>query len=162
MKFLQSVYEKISIFELNTAQLDKIIIHERYGSFIRISCSDLSIKRTGFLDLEIKATKCNFGNKRYWFLCPCCNKARVTLYIAHRGEWPSCRECLRLKYASKSKTRLEREFKTVSSFSCSDLEKIRREIVLIKYAGKYTRKYKKYINLKEKRDEEMNQLVKML
>jgi hypothetical protein len=56
--------------------------------------------------IPIMATKCNFGNERFWFCCskvtngiPCGRRVGV-LYVPSEGKVFACRLCLNLTYSS--------------------------------------------------------------
>ena len=46
--------------------------------------------------IQLTTSKTRFGGKRYWFLCPLCNKRRGVLYL--RNSSVACRVCFGLKY----------------------------------------------------------------
>ncbi len=50
------------------------------------------------------AAACRFGGVRWFWLCPHCGRRRMWLYQAWSGYY-SCRECLRLTYWSRQKSR---------------------------------------------------------
>jgi len=49
----------------------------------------------------------NIGGKRYWMLCPCCQRRVRILYISMVG-YPTCRTCLELNYPSQRSSAIER------------------------------------------------------
>ncbi len=53
-------------------------------------------------EIQTSTTLCNFGGKRYWFVCPNCNKRAGTLYKPPTREELLCRKCHGLRY-SKSR-----------------------------------------------------------
>lgn len=54
-----------------------------------------SVEQTIHFDL----TPCNYGGRRYWFLCPRCYRRVAVLYGA--GKYFYCRHCYGLTYASQ-------------------------------------------------------------
>jgi hypothetical protein len=59
--------------------------------------------------LPFTKTTPNYGGARYWFLSPCCGRRARVLYISPEGgNFPTCRECLNLKYQSQRSTYQER------------------------------------------------------
>ncbi len=56
------------------------------------------------LDYKIMlvATRCNYGNYRWWFLCPLvgCGRRVGKLYLAPGAKYFGCRACYRLTYES--------------------------------------------------------------
>lgn len=53
--------------------------------------------------IEVTTTRCNYGSRRYWFLCPRCRGRCAVLYV----DWGelTCRLCSRLCYRSQRKVR---------------------------------------------------------
>jgi len=54
-----------------------------------------------FVDLE--TTPCNYGGKRWWFLCPSCNRRCRVLYNTISTNIFACRLCHNLTYESQQK-----------------------------------------------------------
>jgi hypothetical protein len=55
-------------------------------------------------EIELEATKCNFGGERYWFKCPECNKRAGVLY---GGTIFKCRTCHGLVHKSRNESSLD-------------------------------------------------------
>ena len=51
-------------------------------------------------------TRCNYGGKRPWFLCPECNRRAAVLYLELRQL--RCRKCLDLAYPSQNESNWSR------------------------------------------------------
>jgi hypothetical protein len=49
----------------------------------------------------LDTTPCNFGGKRWWFLCPNCNRRRRILYLPPGATYFLCRICHNLTYESQ-------------------------------------------------------------
>jgi len=103
------------------------------------------------LDYKIKliSTPCNYGGKRYWFICPInekgiyCGRRVGTLFSI--GKYFGCRHCGNIIYASQIRSGRFRG----SSVSIPDIEKAEKDIKRYYYKGKPTRKYKRLLRLKE-------------
>lgn len=65
-------------------------------------------------DIRLTSTPCNFGGKRFWFICPLskdgayCGKKVGVLYKA--GDYFGCRHCYNLTYRSKNENRRSKLF----------------------------------------------------
>ena len=72
----------------------------RDGTFIgyTIASDELIISGT-HQTVSLDKTRCNYGDYRYWFKCPRCNKRSGVLYNQH-GEF-LCRQCHKLPYSSQ-------------------------------------------------------------
>lgn len=100
--------------------------------------------------IELATTFCNYGGKRYWFVCPlskngkyCGRRVGVLFSI---GKWFGCRHCGEIAYAAQMKGGKYRG----SSVSCPDIERAEKEVKRYYYNGKPTRKYRRVIRLNEK------------
>ena len=57
-------------------------------------------------NLELTSTRCNFGGRRFWFVCPLtnngipCRRRAFTLHLPPGGQYFGCRLCHRLTYRS--------------------------------------------------------------
>ena len=56
-------------------------------------------------NIELAKTLCNYGNYRYWFLCPSCSKRTGVLYCA--GSYV-CRHCIGANYHSQLQQPVDR------------------------------------------------------
>ncbi len=103
------------------------------------------------LDYKIKlvTTLCNYGGKRYWFICPLskngqyCGRRVGVLFLI--GKYYGCRHCGEIAYNSQMQTERYKGF-----VSIPDIEKAEKEVKRYYYNGKPTRKYKKVIELNNK------------
>lgn len=55
--------------------------------------------------VELLATDCNFGGKRFWFQCPKCWRRAQVLYLVD-DDW-RCRLCGHLRYPSQSEGKID-------------------------------------------------------
>jgi len=100
--------------------------------------------------VELTTTTCNYGGKRYWFICPLtkngqyCGRRVGVLYGI--GKWFGCRHCGQIAYAAQMKGGKYRG----SSVSLLDIERAEKEVKRYNYNGKPTRKYKRLIRMNEK------------
>jgi hypothetical protein len=69
-------------------------------------------------DIMFTWTRCNFGGKRIWFLCPYCNRRCAVVYSC--GKYFACRICGKIAYRTQSETSRERLF--------SKADKLRKKI----------------------------------
>ena len=56
-------------------------------------------------NIELAKTSCNYGNYRYWFLCPSCSEPTGVLYCA--GSYV-CRHCIGANYQSQLQQPIDR------------------------------------------------------
>jgi len=101
--------------------------------------------------VPLVTTPCYFGGKRYWFICPGyingmnCRRRVGTLYLS--GKYFACRHCYNLTYNSRNQGGI---FKVVGVIISEPyLDELRQQIKREVYAGKITRKFKRYLK-KEK------------
>jgi hypothetical protein len=100
--------------------------------------------------IEITTTPCNYGGKRYWFICPLtkngkyCGRRIGVLYSIDK--WFGCRHCGRIAYASQMRGGRFRG----SSISLPDVEQAEKEIKRYYYNGEPTKKYKRLIRMRAK------------
>ncbi len=59
--------------------------------------------------LGIVSTPCSYGGARQWFMCPCCARRVVLLYM--RGQTFACRHCKRVAYSSQSEDAIDRTWR---------------------------------------------------
>ena len=111
--------------------------------------------------VELATTPCNLGGKRYWFICPLskngqyCGRRVGVIYCI--GKWFGCRHCGEIAYQSQFEGGKFR----VGSVCEPDVERAYNEIKIKYYNGKPTRKYKRYLRLREKMDDSwMRAMVK--
>jgi len=103
--------------------------------------------------VELATTPCNLGGKRYWFICPLskngqyCGRRVGVIYCI--GKWFGCRHCGEIAYQSQFEGGKFR----VGSVCEPDVERAYNEIKIKYYNGKPTRKYKRYLRLREKMDD---------
>lgn len=100
--------------------------------------------------LELATTPCNYGGKRYWFICPltkngerCGRRVGVLFSI---GKWFGCRHCGEIAYAAQMRSGKYRG----SSVCLPDIERAEKEVKRWYYGGKPTRKYRRVMRLSEK------------
>jgi len=101
--------------------------------------------------IELTTTPCNYGGKRYWFICPLskngkyCGRRVGVIYLI--GKYFGCRHCGEIAYNSQMQSDRYKGF-----VSIPDIEKAEKEIKRYYYKGKPTKKYRKLIRLNEKFD----------
>jgi hypothetical protein len=103
-------------------------------------------------DIEMDATPCRYGGKRYWFICPLtkngqyCGRRVGVIYSI--GKWFGCRHCGNIAYQSQFEGGKFR----IGSVCEPDVEKAYAEVKRYSYKGKPTKKYKRYLILSDKMD----------
>lgn len=103
-------------------------------------------------DIEMTTTACRYGGKRYWFICPLskngvyCGRRVGVLYSI--GKWFGCRYCGDIAYQAQFEGGKFR----IGSISEPDVEKAYNDIKRKYYNGKPTRRYKRYMRLRDKMD----------
>jgi len=126
---------------------------ERYIQFVYTQTDRYSGEKTD-LDYKIPltTTPCYFGGKRYWFICPWyankvyCGRRVGVLYLD--GKYFACRHCYDLTYNSRNLSGISKVAGQV--ISIPELERLEKEVKRKYYAGKMTRKYKRYLKKEEK------------
>lgn len=88
--------------------------------------------------VKLSTTPCNYGGKRYWFICPlykdniaCKRRVRILYKV---GDYFGCRHCFNLTYASRNS-------EWGANLSESKIEKLESQIKREYYNGKMTRKF---------------------
>ena len=128
----------VSLDELNHElgnQLRGIVILHYVAGNQRISCN-----------IGLTTTSCNYGNFRYWFMCPKCFQRIGMLYL-YGGNF-ACRHCHNLTYESRKLNGFQKKAGRIISFD--ELETAENKVKRKYYAGKMTRKYRQYLRLDEK------------
>lgn len=108
------------------------------------------------------STPCNFGGIRYWFICPWynngiyCGRRVGNLYLS--GKRFDCRHCNNLSYSTRN---LGGMWKSVGKIiSVPNLEDEEKKIKRKYYAGKMTRRYKRFLQIKSKSVMQLHQILK--
>lgn len=127
----------------------------RETSYIRLLYT-VTVRRTGEkTDMDYKiplvTTPCNYGGKRYWFICELskngCYCGRRVGVIYSVDKWFGCRYCANIAYQAQFEGGRFRVGVTEP-----DVERAYNEVKAQYYNGKPTRKYKRYLRLREKMD----------
>ncbi len=102
--------------------------------------------------IPLVTTSCRFGGQRYWFCCPWyangvyCGRRVGVLY--KNGDYFACRHCYDLTYNSRNLSGFSRTAGQV--ISAPELERLESEVKRQYYAGKMTRRYKRFLKKEEK------------
>lgn len=111
--------------------------------------------------IPLTTTSCHFGGKRYWFICPWyingvyCGKRVGALYLADK--YLACRHCYNLTYNSRNLGGISKMAGQV--ISKPELEELENTIKIKYYAGRKTRRYKRYLKKSEKADRQFMFMV---
>ncbi len=126
---------------------------EKYVRFIYTQTNNHTDEKKDLdYKIPITTTPCYFGGKRYWFICPWysngvyCGKRVGVLYLSNK--YFACRHCNDLTYNSRNLSGFSKLAGQTISFP--ELEKLESEINRKYYAGKMTRRYKRYLKKLEK------------
>lgn len=103
-------------------------------------------------NVGLTTTPCNYGGVRYWFICPLskngqyCGRRVGVLYCV--GKYFGCRHCGELTYRSRNLSGYQKASGRV--ISIPELEQLEKEVKRQYYAGKMTRKYKRFLQKNQK------------
>lgn len=127
--------------------------HEQYIKFIYTQTDrDTGEKKDFDYKISLTTSPCYFGGKRYWFICPWyangvyCGRRVDVLYLGDK--YFACRHCYNLTYNSRNLGGISKVAGQV--ISEPELERLEAEAKRKYYAGKMTRRYKRYIKKQEK------------
>lgn len=102
--------------------------------------------------VELITTPCKFGGQRFWFTCPLtvngkvCGRRVGVLFKA--GDYFGCRHCYNLAYEVQNKGGSSKISGKIVSLL--ELDRMKNDIKRIRYNGRYTKRYVKYLELKNK------------
>lgn len=97
--------------------------------------------------IELTTTPCNFGELRYWFLCPLvkngvkCNRRVGVLYKG--GDYFGCRHCYNLSYHSRNENPRFRGLPWIDYTRENKVEELQQRMKRKYYAGKPTKTYQR-------------------
>ena len=87
-------------------------VKHRLGQHAKAIRLDYSFKGKSYgYDVGITTSSCHYGNYRYWFNCPNCNKRVGVLYCA--GVYV-CRHCIGANYATQLMQPIDKLFRKVA------------------------------------------------
>ena len=104
--------------------------------------------RKGF-QINLKSTSCNYGGKRWWFLCPVknCSKLIGVLYKTPDLGFFACRKCLNLTYKS---SKLSGRHKKIGKYLLiPELKTIEAGFKKRFYRDDLTKRYKTFLKKRE-------------
>lgn len=138
---------------------------EQYIKFIYTQTDkDTGEKKDFDHKIPLTTTPCYFGGKRYWFICPCyangvyCGRRVGVLYKG--GDYFACRHCYNLTYDSRNLSGISKM--AGQTVTMPELEKLEAEVKRKYYAGKMTRKYKRYLKKENKSLRQLQVMAIML
>lgn len=95
----------------------------------------------------LTTTSCEFGGKRYWFLCPQCTRRVGILYIL--DEYFVCRICTGLHYKSQSENRQSIHYPLFHLLDMAQrIDELLDKAKKLHYQGNMTRKYRRIATLR--------------
>lgn len=95
-----------------------------------------------YYKVDLSYTKCFFGGKRSWFVCPLCNRRAGVFY--KQDDSLGCRECFGLTYHSRNLSKTLREdtiFRTLGLLIKAD--ELQEKLKRVFYAGEITKKQRR-------------------
>ena len=124
---------------------------EMYAKFAYLS-PELSFSENWDFQYEIRLTTtlCNFGNVRYWFLCPSCYRRVGVLYKDIYAEHLVCRRCNNLTYRSRNESHYSggsNTYKRIAKLS-RQIEALERRTKRRFYDGRPTKKRQRLYRLR--------------
>lgn len=103
--------------------------------------------------IPLTTTPCNYGGKRYWFICPlikdgkyCGRRVGVVYNVS---KYFGCRRCANVAYRAQFEGGKFR----IGSITEPEVEKARSEVRRAHYNNKPTRKYRRYLRIRKKMDD---------
>lgn len=102
-------------------------------------------------DVRLTTTPCNYGRQRYWFVCPnlSCRKRVGILYL--QNNCIGCRHCHDLTYRSKYFNEKSKNYEFIHLANVmTELFSLTENLRSRYYAGKPTRKFRKFIRYQNK------------
>ncbi|MDD3284360.1 MAG: hypothetical protein PHZ07_02085 [Patescibacteria group bacterium] len=131
---------------------------------LRYTQTNRDTKEKENMDYKIKltTTQCNYGGKRYWFICPLIKNGKVcgrrVGVLFSIGKWFGCRHCGNIAYSSQMRGGKFRG----SSLSSASIERAEKEVRRFYYNGKPTRKFKRLIKMREDFEQSFIMMVSRL
>ena len=132
-----------------------LVVTDKNDGYVELMYTNTNYRSRKKTDMKYRVplttTPCNYGGKRYWFLCSLsrngvhCGRRVGVIYSV--GKWFGCRYCANVAYQSQLKSGIERQINLISE---SDVMKAYEEVKREYYNGKPTRKYKHYLRLEKK------------
>ncbi|CAN5693918.1 hypothetical protein BH11PAT2_BH11PAT2_04830 [soil metagenome] len=127
--------------------LESLMLH----GHLQVSYTHIDSYSTAKMDycIAFTSTPCNYGGKRYWFICPLakngvvCNKRVGVLY--RYGQYFACRHCCNLAYESQSLSGHRKGRGRI--VTCPELNALEEKVGYEFYRGKPTRKFRRYIEM---------------
>lgn len=115
--------------------------------------------------VPLEALKCNFGGNRWYFRCSLyrngkyCNKRVGILYQVN--DYFGCRKCADLTYESCNENK---QFRFLSKIFADERrsDELRGKIDRTHYAGKPTKKYKRFLELSGRYDERAHLMLESM
>lgn len=94
--------------------------------------------------INLATTSCNYGGKRYWFICPLTKNGQYCgrrVGVLYGGKWFGCRHCYNLTYESRNESKSSRLYPLFAVLDgYKREEELEKEIKRRFYDGRPTRK----------------------
>jgi hypothetical protein len=97
-------------------------------------------------EYSLTSTNCNYGGKRYWFICPAyrngryCGRRVAKLYIGAGCDYFACRHCYGLTYWSRRHS---------CAYTYHSVDRYAESVKKWYYRGEPTRKHRSYLRMVE-------------
>ncbi len=134
-------------------RLSFISEYDQYVRFIYTQTDRYTGEKNDFdYKVQLTTTPCYFGGNRHWFVCSAskngiyCGRRVGVLYLG--GKYFACRHCYNLTYNSRNLSGISKV--TGQIISIPELERLESEVKRKYYAGKMTKRYKRYFKKQRK------------
>jgi len=105
--------------------------------------------------IKLVATNCNYGGKRFWFICPLehnginCGRKIAVLY--KKKDYFGCRHCQNLSYSSRNRNRRHKDYWLIRTLTIGNkIEAQKLKCKRKRYAGRLTKNQEKLFRLYDK------------
>lgn len=132
-----------------------VYLDKEYGRYLQLDYSSTNVDTDKKIQIQYKVlitkTKCYFGGRRYWFICPgvvggkYCGRRVAKIYAGNK--YFLCRHCHNLTYKSRNYSHMYRHgYYRLLSLTCKS-DEIYETMKKRYYRGKPTSKYLRYMKV---------------
>lgn len=119
-----------------------VLLEDKSAFYIFYPNSDIAY------EIALTTTQCNYGGKRYWFICVLCKNRYGVLYKPSYSNYFACRKCFDLTYKSCKLSGHDKKYGNYASLL--ELNEIQANIKRFFYKGEFTKRYKRHLEKCEK------------